>query len=298
MTSGIYDKLDSAKVAFSNQQFEVAILLCGMTVERVLSLSYKKLLPEISDSNFRLKIVMLENEIGRGSLNGITLGGWAQIFNKFKLLSVMEELFDIDLNEAKNIDLRRLAHFRNKAAHNINSDFDFKIESGYYIFQTSLLVEGLKMIVNDNYSKDLELYIQKSNNDPITYLRVKIEHLKPKPTEILGQNLKEAIQISEINPEDAIVKLRKSLEILLRDLCTLYNLKHSGHALNELMVKLSGQSKIPNKIFKQMEIVKQFGNRGVHPEGEQYSVKDLELVFLAFILIVEWYLNETIPRSM
>ena len=70
----------------------------------------------------------------------------------------------------------------------------------------------------------------------------------------------------------------------MRDLCNLYNLKHSGQALNELMVKLSEKGKIPNKIYKQMEIVKQFGNRGVHPEGEKYGLKDLELVFIAFIL--------------
>ena len=296
MKSGIYDKLDSAKVAFSNQQFYVAILLCGMTIERVLSLSYKKLLPEISDSSLRLQVVILENEIGRGSLNKITLGGWAQLFNKFQLLSVMEELFDVDLNEAKNIDLKMLAQFRNKSAHNFDSDF--KIEAGYCIFQTSLLVEGLKMIINDNYSKDIELYIQKSKNDPINYLKIKIDHIKPKPTEILDQNLKEAIQISEINPEDALAKLRKSLEILLRELCSLNHLKHSGLALNELMVKLSEKGKIPNKIFKQMEIVKQFGNRGVHPEGEQYGIKDLELVFIAFILIVEWYLTETMPNTV
>ena len=296
MKSGIYDKLDSAKVAFSNQQFDVAILLCGMTIERVLSLSYKKLLPEISDSSLRLQVVILENEIGRGSLNKITLGGWAQLFNKFQLLSVMEELFDVDLNEAKNIDLKMLAKFRNKSAHNFDSDF--KIEAGYCIFQTSLLVEGLKMIINDNYSKDIELYIQKSKNDPINYLKIKIDHIKPKPTEILDQNLKEAIQISEINPEDALAKLRKSLEILLRELCSLNHLKHSGLALNELMVKLSEKGKIPNKIFKQMEIVKQFGNRGVHPEGEQYGIKDLELVFIAFILIVEWYLTETMPNTV
>ena len=296
MKSGIYDKLDSAKVAFSNQQFDVAILLCGMTIERVLSLSYKKLLPEISDSSLRLQVVILENEIGRGSLNKITLGGWAQLFNKFQLLSVMEELFDVDLNVAKNIDLKMLAKFRNKSAHNFDSDF--KIEAGYCIFQTSLLVEGLKMIINDNYSKDIELYIQKSKNDPINYLKIKIDHIKPKPTEILDQNLKEAIQISEINPEDALAKLRKSLEILLRELCSLNHLKHSGLALNELMVKLSEKGKIPNKIFKQMEIVKQFGNRGVHPEGEQYGIKDLELVFIAFILIVEWYLTETMPNTV
>ena len=42
--------------------------------------------------------------------------------------------------------------------------------------------------------------------------------------------------------------MRKSLEILLRDLCNVYNLKHSGHALNELMVKLSEKGKIPNKM--------------------------------------------------
>ena len=296
MKSGIYDKLDSAKVAFSNHQFDVAILLCGMTIERVLSLSYKKLLPEISDSTLRLQIVKLENEIGRGSLNNFTLGGWAQLFSKFQLLSLMEELFDVDLNEAKNIDFKMLAQFRNKAAHNFDSNF--KIEAGYCIFQTSLLVEGLKMIINDNYSKDSELYIQKSKNDPINYLKIKIDHIKPKPTEILDQNLKEAIQISEINPEDALAKLRKSLEILLRELCNLNHLKHSGLALNELMVKLSEKGKIPNKIFKQMEIVKQFGNRGVHPEGEQYGIKDLELVFIAFILIVEWYLTETMPNSV
>jgi hypothetical protein len=47
-----------------------------------------------------------------------------------------------------------------------------------------------------------------------------------------------------------------------------------------------------------MEIVKQFGNRGVHPEGEQYGIKDLELVFIAFILIVEWYLTETMPNTL
>jgi hypothetical protein len=296
MKSGIYDKLDSAKVAFSNQQFDEAILLCSMTIERVLSLSYKKLLPEISDSSLRLQIVILENEIVRGSLNKITLGGWAQLFNKFQLLSVMEELFDVDLNEAKNIDFKMLAQIRNKSAHNFDSDF--KIEAGYCIFQTSLLVEGLKMIINDNYSKDIELYIQKSKNDPINYLKIKIDHIKPKPTEILDQNLKEAIQISEINPEDALAKLRKSLEILLRELCSLNHLKHSGLALNELMVKLSEKGKIPNKIFKQMEIVKQFGNRGVHPEGEQYGIKDLELVFIAFILIVEWYLTETMPNTV
>jgi len=296
MKSGIYDKLDSAKVAFSNQQFDEAILLCSMTIERVLSLSYKKLLPEISDSSLRLQIVILENEIVRGSLNKITLGGWAQLFNKFQLLSVMEELFDVDLNEAKNIDFKMLAQIRNKSAHNFDSDF--KIEAGYCIFQTSLLIEGLKMIINDNYSKDIELYIQKSKNDPINYLKIKIDHIKPKPTEILDQNLKEAIQISEINPEDALTKLRKSLEILLRELCSLNHLKHSGLALNELMVKLSEKGKIPNKIFKQMEIVKQFGNRGVHPEGEQYGIKDLELVFIAFILIVEWYLTETMPNTV
>ena len=296
MKSGIYDSLNSAKMAFSNQQFDMAILLCGMTIERVLSLSYKKLLPEISDSGLRLQIVVLENEVGHGSLNKITLGGWAQLFNRFQLLSVMEEVFDVELNEAKNIDFKMLAQFRNKAAHVFDSDF--KIEAGYCIFQTSLLVEGLKMIINDNYSKDIELYNQKSKNDPINYLKIKIDNLKPKPTQILEQNLKEAIQISEINPEDALAKLRKSLEILLRDLCNLYNLKHSGQALNELMVKLSEKGKIPNKIYKQMEIVKQFGNRGVHPEGEKYGLKDLELVFIAFILIVEWYLTETMPNSV
>jgi hypothetical protein len=292
----IYDGLDSAKIAFSNNQFDAAILLCGMTIERVLSLSYKKLLPEITDSTLRLRIVEAENEIGQGSITKITLGGWAQIFNRFNLLNIMEELFDINLNEAKNIDFKLLAQFRNKAAHFLDSDF--KIEAGYCIFQTSSLVEGLKMIINENYSKEISLYVQNSKIDSISYLKIKIDHLKPKPTEIINKNLNDAIQISEINPEDALAKLRKSLEILLRDLCSLNGLKHSGLALNDLVVKLSEKGKIPNKVFKQMEIVKQFGNRGVHPEGEQYGIKDLELVFIAFILIVEWYLTETMPNSV
>jgi hypothetical protein len=291
MKARIYEHLDKAKIAFYNHEYAISILLCGKTIEQILHLAYKKIIPEISDSKLRLKLVESEIEFGHGSLNRITLGGWSQIFTRHNLLVLMEELFNIDLREAKSIDFKMLAQFRNKAAHILNEEF--KVEAGYCIFQTSLLVEGLKSIINDNYTKDRELYIQDSKNLPITYLKIKIDNIKPKPTESIDKNLNDAIQISEINPEDAIVKLRKSLELLLRDLCDSHGLKHKGLSLDELMKKLSEKNKIPNKEYKQMEIVRQFGNRGVHPEGESYNVNDLEIVFFSFILIVEWYLRES-----
>ncbi len=128
--------------------------------------------------------------------------------------------------------------------------------------------------------------------DAVAYLRAKVSHLGQLPSTVQS-GLDEALKYAQINAEDALFKLRKILELLARDLYERKVAKVGEMPLDPLLRKLSEKHVVPNRIFTHMEVIKRFGNRGAHPGEETYNLSDVENTFLALIIVVEWYLDQT-----
>lgn len=291
--------LDMAKRLYFQKQYNQAVLLCGTLAHRLLARLYHELLPTIPSAQQRLEVVRLEAEIssGRGGFDRFTLGQMAALFERASLFRLAESALDVELGSASQIDFRTITHCRNQSAH-LPEELSPTV-AGFVLFQTAALWDSLRSLAEDRWQKDREEFSRPSSAapDPIGYLRAKLSQLgqRPRLPAEVRDGMNEALEYAQINPEDALFKLRKILELLARDLHEREIGKVGDLTLDPLLKKLREKDVIPNRIFKHMEVVKQFGNKGAHPGEEKYYLADVENTFLALIIAVEWYLDRASP---
>lgn len=166
-------------------------------------------------------------------------------------------------------------------------------------------MQATNIAIGNNASITTEVKTEDNSSvvisDQIEYLNTKVLSLRKKITSkdndsdvliTIADNLQESLDITQINQEDALFKLRKILE----QICVNVYLNIGGNPKNRmldwLMRKLSEKGAIPKNIFKHMTSIKNFGNAGAHPSGGKYKIQDFEAIFISLIIVVEWYIED------
>ena len=266
-----------------------------MAVEILLQRLYLRLLCQVPTGEQRLKLVNKEIELGRGEgMERYSLGMLARFCKEIDLFTLSETVLDVELGQAKNLDFGPMVHARNHAVHSLEEIS--QEASGMVIFQTTTLLECLKIVSFDAHEEDKVLSeMPQVTQDELAYLRQRLDMIEAAYGLPVGCDIptqcKEAFVYAKINPEDALFKLRKILESVVRHIYLKVGLPKTT-PLDELISRLREKSLISNRIFKHMDIVKGFGNRGAHPGDEVYRLKDFETVFLSLLNILDWFFDE------
>lgn len=289
-----HEDLNEAKQLFYKKKHNQSVVICGHIIKATLIELYLRLLSIAPTGNERLNLVSLEMKIGneKYGIERYTLGMLARFCKEADFFGLAEDAFDIDIGIAKQIDFSLLVQARNKAAHSI--DGVSSESAGFVLFQTTTLFECLKIIIEDSEISDQVMMKMplSAGIDDLSYLFIKLDVLKKvqqELAEIIHKQCSEAIEYARINPEDALFKLRKILEHISRQLFEANVGNPQERPLDKLMIRLREKGIIQNRIFKHMEVIKGFGNRGAHPGGESYNLKDVEAVFLSLIVVIDWY---------
>jgi hypothetical protein len=291
--------LHQAKSAYFARHYGTVGLLCGEAVNALILDLYMHLLPLVSSTKERLSLVSMESKIGE--IQRFSFGQTVRLAQQSRLFEKAEEVYGIDLGEAKALDYTLMVLTRNKAAH--SAEFDDANAVGAVLFQTQTLYQVLRMISAETVL--LEEAVQKSSApaspDQIEYLNAKLVNLRNRietkaKTDSstllnLADSIQESLEITRINQEDALFKLRKILERICAEVYRDAGGDPAGRMLDWLMQKISERGLIPNKVFKHMSTVKSFGNAGAHPSGEKYEIQDFEAVFISLIVVVDWYMG-------
>jgi hypothetical protein len=103
-------------------------------------------------------------------------------------------------------------------------------------------------------------------------------------------------RVGEIDPEAAIAKARKVIEIIISDI---YG-KHpgdKGKTLYDMIETLHKKGIIPEKVHVYLDTVRKIGNLSVHYQPnriEDVNLHDVKLIGMITARIVEWYITSTI----
>lgn len=112
--------------------------------------------------------------------------------------------------------------------------------------------------------------------------------------EPLRYGLRRAFALTDSDPDMSIVRMRKVLEAIVRDLYE----KHVGNprkaTLENQLHELVSKELFPKKLEGFADAVRKTGNRGAHDEDEQlfvYSSDDAHRILMNLSPIVEWYVQ-------
>ncbi len=115
-------------------------------------------------------------------------------------------------------------------------------------------------------------------------------------------------QIIDIDPEMGLVRIRRVLELILRNISEQNNIKVGTKPLEQLLMELAKDKIIPVLVQKHCRVIKEFGNLAAHGTNqlsfelstEQVSdvISDIEIVMCiqSLGIITNWYKSHIIPN--
>lgn len=128
------DALAQAEKLLLERKYGLCSMDCGKKVESILKELLKRYLENASEAKCRA----LKSQIPQKyTLNTLTLGQLAKLYESEHILQNLILINDTKHNELRSIDLAKIAHIRNQAAHN-NKDTELE-KSDAYILYGSLL---------------------------------------------------------------------------------------------------------------------------------------------------------------
>ena len=134
-----------------------------------------------------------------------------------------------------------------------------------------------------------------------------IRELRSAPVSIaqaIGSELSKINQIVSIDPEMGLVRIRRVIDLILRNVADHNNIPSGTKPLEQVLVELTKNSAIPDLVQKHCRVIKEFGNLAAHgnefPEsGLSFeSVSDVEITICtqSLMVLVQWYRNKIIPQ--
>jgi hypothetical protein len=107
----------------------------------------------------------------------------------------------------------------------------------------------------------------------------------------MRQDVLRSLEFLEKDPDVVVLKLRRNLEAIVRDLFTTRIKQDPGtRPMEELIRTLRREKQIPRVVATHMNTVREIGNLGAHPldPGERIGLDDVAPGLHAFVSIFEW----------
>jgi hypothetical protein len=120
-------------------------------------------------------------------------------------------------------------------------------------------------------------------------LRLDLDRVSCHSDELRG-GVRRAVEVAAVDPEMALIRVRKVLEFVVRDVFT-KKIKHppGTRPLENLIDQLVKEGHVPPRIEAFTATIRKLGNVGAHQFGEQISTEDVYQSLTQLIPILEWY---------
>jgi formylglycine-generating enzyme required for sulfatase activity len=116
--------------------------------------------------------------------------------------------------------------------------------------------------------------------------------------EELREGIKKAVDVARVDPEMAVIRARKVLEYVVRDVFIRRLGEPPGtRPLENLIQRLVKDGHFPPKLEAYTETIRKLGNVGAHQFGEKVSVTDVFQSLTQLMVILEWYFEVDRPDS-
>ena len=115
-------------------------------------------------------------------------------------------------------------------------------------------------------------------------------HILSGEFEELREGVKQAVQVADLDPEIALTRVRKVLELIIREVYQRrINEKPGTRPLENLTDRLRKDGFLPDRIEAYASSVRKMGNVGTHAFGEKVTRKDVYRSLGQLLPVLEWY---------
>ena len=108
----------------------------------------------------------------------------------------------------------------------------------------------------------------------------------------LGDGIRQVAAIASNDPEMALIRTRKVLEYVVRDVYTRHLGKPPGTQPLESLLQLAKEGFFPLRLKAYANVVKDLGNVGAHSFGEGCTQEDVQRSLTQLLPILEWYFQQ------
>jgi formylglycine-generating enzyme required for sulfatase activity len=114
----------------------------------------------------------------------------------------------------------------------------------------------------------------------------------------LRDGIRKAVSIADDDVEMALVRARKVLEYIIRDVHERRaNEPPGARALDELVKRVLKDGHLPERLGAYAETIRRLGNVGAHGFGERVTEADVYRSLTSLLPILEWYFQEERPEA-
>jgi hypothetical protein len=114
----------------------------------------------------------------------------------------------------------------------------------------------------------------------------------------LRDGIRKAIRVADDDPEMALIRARKVLEYVIRDVFQRRVAEPPGtRPLENLVQRLSKDGHLPARLEAYTETIRKLGNVGAHRFGEAVTVADVYQSLAQLLPILEWYIEKERPEA-
>lgn len=133
---------------------------------------------------------------------------------------------------------------------------------------------------------------------PIHELLRRLDHLSDQFLE-LREGVQKAIRIAAEDPEMALTRARKVLELIVRDVYERHCGEPAGtRPLENLLQRLVKDGHLPRRLSAYANTVRELGNVGTHAFGERLTPADVHQSLTQLLPILEWYFEAERPEAL
>jgi hypothetical protein len=120
----------------------------------------------------------------------------------------------------------------------------------------------------------------------------RLDSIERVPSE-LSEGVRLAIRVADVDPEMALVRLRKMLDYVIRDVYESRLGELSGtRPLENLLQRVVKEGHFPARLAAYANGVRELGNVGQHSFGEPPVTQDVIQSFGQFVPVIEWYAQQ------
>ena len=138
----------------------------------------------------------------------------------------------------------------------------------------------------------------------ISELAQRLRQFHSATAQAIAVDLHKFEQISSVDPEMALVRARRVVDLISRSLCAAHGMPAGTKPLDQLLGDLSRARLIPALIDKHCRVIKEFGNVAAHgitdldSAGAPFLTEhEVQLTAMSLAALVQWYIANIAPSN-
>jgi serine/threonine protein kinase len=153
-------------------------------------------------------------------------------------------------------------------------------------------VQALQSVASSPVAADPTRTVMPLPVPPLEALLALVESLTDELHDI-RDGVRKAIDIAERDPEMALTRVRKVLELVIRAVYQRRIAEPPGtRPLENLLQRLVKEGAFPKRLAAYASSVRELGNIGTHSFDEQVTTADVQQSLMQLVPIIQWYLKE------